>query len=109
MKYFPKIFHHYFLELFWESKGIFQEKYFSYFSDAGVMHLFAISALHVGIIFSAVYKLFDAFNVSHITSFIIGSFTSIFLLFSGWPDSICFKGDYYDNYPLSGTDCRADL
>lgn len=62
-------------------KGNISREILSYFSDAGVMHLFAISGLHVGIIFSAVYKLFDAFNVSHITSFIIGSFTSIFYCF----------------------------
>jgi ComEC/Rec2-related protein len=62
-------------------KGNISREILSYFSDAGVMHLFAISGLHVGIIFSAVDKLFDAFNVSHITSFIIGSFTSIFYCF----------------------------
>ena len=53
----------------------------SAFSDAGIIHLLAVSGLHVGIIFGAAWKLIDFFDASKLTSFLAGSSVVAFYCF----------------------------
>jgi competence protein ComEC len=58
------------------------------FSDAGVIHVLAVSGLHVGIIYGAAWKLINFFDVSKLTSFLVGSSVVVFYCFvAGMPPS----------------------
>lgn len=51
------------------------------FSDSGVIHVLAVSGLHVGLIYGFLYRVFTAFAVSKIFSFVFGSLVIFFYSF----------------------------
>ena len=51
------------------------------FSNAGIIHILAVSGLHVGIVFGAAVKLMDLVKIPNTISFCLGSLIILFYCF----------------------------
>lgn len=59
------------------------------FSNAGIIHILAVSGLHVGIVFGAAVKLMDLVKIPNTISFCLGSLIILFYCFvTGLPPSV---------------------
>jgi competence protein ComEC len=62
-------------------KGSMPKETLRAFSDAGVIHVLAVSGLNVAVIYGVLQRVFDIFYVHRLFSFIVGSFAIIFYSF----------------------------